>query len=350
MRGFRKPDTRQEVRLKFGIFGGARSKPGVADGYADGYREYIDGVIEAEALGIHSNFLVEHHFSGLGQVSASLSLLAYLAGVTSTIRLGTAVIVMPWHNPVLICEQAATVDLLSDGRLDFGVGKGYRYIEFEGFRIPMAEATERFEEAMDLIRTAWTTEGRFDFHGKRWQYDNIIVEPDPVQKPHPPLWHAAGRPESLEYTAREGYNLFLDQFATNEVIGQRLAIYRDALAACGREYDPMGVGVARALMIVDNDEQREEAIESRAKALQVLNAFGTSADGKQKSSMVSDPDLRRATEQGALIGNPDEIVEQLHALQANGIEYVLLSMTTREGVRRFAADIMPEFSRATAAA
>jgi len=333
-----------KVSLKFGMFGGARSKPGAPDGYAEGYRDYIDGVIEAEALGIHGNFLVEHHFSGIGQVSASLSLLAYLAGQTSTIRLGTGVIVMPWHNPVLICEQAATVDLLSDGRLDFGVGKGYRYIEFEGFKVPMDEAQERFEEAMRLIRTAWTTEGRFDFRGKRWNYDNIVVEPDPVQKPHPPLWHAAGRPESLAYTAREGYNLFLDQFATNKVIGERLAIYKKALADCGREYDPMGVGVARALLIVDNAEEREAAIETRARALEFMNAFGTSADGKQKSSMVSDPNLRLATEQGALLGNPDQIIEQLHALQADGIEYVLLSGTNREGIRRFARDILPAFS------
>ncbi len=336
----------REAQLKFGLFGGAHSKSGVADGYVEGYRDYIEGVVEAEALGLHSNFLVEHHFSGLGQVSASLNLLSHIAALTSTIRLGTAVIVMPWHNPVLICEQAATTDLLSGGRLDFGIGKGYRYIEFEGFCIPMEEATERFEEVMQVIRKAWTTEGRFSHEGKRWKFDNIIIEPDPVQKPHPPLWHAAGRPESLEYTAREGYNLFLDQFATFEVIGERLAIYRAALEKCGRKYDPMGVGVARALMIVDTPEQRETAIENRARTLATLNAFGTSADGKQKSSMVSDPDLRLATEQGALIGSPDEIIDQLHQLQSNGIEYVLLSMTSREGVRRFARDIMPAFERA----
>lgn len=330
--------------MKFGLFGGAHSQPGVADGYSEGYRDYIEGVIEAEALGIHSNFLVEHHFSGLGQVSASLNLLSHIAAKTSTIRLGTAVIVMPWHNPVLICEEAATTDLLSDGRLDFGVGRGYRYVEFEGFCIPMDEAMERFEETMQVIRTAWTTEGRFSHEGKFWRFDNIVIEPDPVQKPHPPLWHAAGRPESLEYTARGGYNLFLDQFATFEVIAERLAVYRAALEKAGRVYDPMGVGVARALIIVDTPEEREAAIENRARTLTVLNAFGTSADGKQKSSMVSDPDLRRATEQGALIGNPDDIIEQLHTLQADGIEYVLLSMTTREGVRRFARDVLPAFA------
>lgn len=343
-------DGNREVQLKFGLFGGAHAKSGVADGYVEGYRDYIDGVIEAEALGLHGNFLVEHHFSGLGQVSASLNLLSHIAAMTSTIRLGTAVIVMPWHNPVLICEQAATTDLLSGGRLDFGVGKGYRYIEFEGFCISMDEATERFEETMQVIRKAWTTEGRFSHQSKRWKFDNIIIEPDPVQKPHPPLWHAAGRPESLEYTAREGYNLFLDQFATFDVIGERLAIYKAALKKYGRTYDPMGVGVARALMIVDNEEQREAAIEGRARTLATLNAFGTSADGKHKSSMVSDPDLRLATERGALIGNPDEIIGQLYDLQANGIEYVLLSMTTRDGVRRFARDVMPEFARVSAPA
>ena len=330
--------------MKFGLFGGARSKPGVADGYAEGYNEYIDGVIEAEALGYHSNFLVEHHFSGMGQVSASLNLMSYLAAKTSTIRLGTAVIVMPWHNPALICEQAATVDLLSNGRLDFGVGKGYRYIEFEGFCVPMEEATERFDETMAFIRKAWTTEGRFDFEGKRWKFDNVVIEPEPVQKPHPPLWLAAGRPESLEYAATEGYNLFLDQFATNQVIGERLAVYKTALEKCGRGYDPMGVGVARPLMLADTPKQREAAIDNRMKVLATMNAFGTSADGKQKSSMVSDPDLRHAAEQGSLIGPPDEIIEQLRQLQAEGIEYVLLAGTTPEGVRRFARDVMPALS------
>ena len=118
---------------------------------------------------------------------------------------------LPWHNPVLIAEQAATLDLLSGGRFDFGVGKGYRQAEFDGFCIPIAEATERFDEAMEIIRKAWTSEGRFSHHGKRWHYDNIVVEPEPLQRPHPPLWLAAGSPDSVRRAAREGYNLLLDQ-------------------------------------------------------------------------------------------------------------------------------------------
>ena len=180
--------------MKFGLFGGARARGGPA-GDSHGYHDFINYVIEAEKLGFSSVFLVEHHFTGFGQVSASLNLLAYLAARTERIRLGTAVVVLPWHNPVLVAEQAATLDLLSNGRLDFGVGKGYRPYEFSGFCIPPEEATERFDEAMEVIRKAWTSKGRFSHHGKWWHYDNIVVEPAPIQQPHPPFWLGAGSAE-----------------------------------------------------------------------------------------------------------------------------------------------------------
>ncbi|MDP7546132.1 MAG: LLM class flavin-dependent oxidoreductase, partial [Alphaproteobacteria bacterium] len=329
---------------KFGMFGGARTAPGVDDGYHEGYHAYIDAVVEAERLGYYSNFIVEHHFSGAGQVSASLNLLSYLAAKTSQIRLGTAVVVLPWHNPVLIAEQAATLDLLSNGRFDFGVGKGYRYNEFEGFCIPIEEATERFEEAMAVIRKAWTAEGRFSYRGKHWQYENIIVEPATTQKPHPPLWLAAGRPESLQYAARNGYNLLLDQFQTFEVILQRLEIFRQALPAAGRGYDALGVAVARGLFIARNDEEREAAIAARMKSQEVMNAFGTAADQKTKSSMVSDSDLRKAAVEGVLLGTPEEIIERLKWLEARGVGYVLLSSRSPDGMRIFAEEIMPAFA------
>lgn len=327
--------------MKFGLFGGARTTTGGVDEYREGYDAYIESVVEAEALGYHGNFLVEHHFSGMGQVSASLNLLSFLAAKTSTIRLGSAVVVLPWHNPALIAEQAATVDLLSKGRFDFGVGKGYRPTEFEGFCIPMEEATARFEEAITVIRKAWTTEGRFSHHGDYWQYDDIVIEPAPTQKPHPPFWLAAGRPESLRYAARENYNLFLDQFQTFDVIFERLAIYKQALAEAGRAQDPLSVAVARGLVITRTDEEREDAIVKRIQHLETMNAFGSSSDGKTKSSMVSDANLRKAAEDGLLIGPPDEIIARLQRMGEEGIDYVLLSTRTQETVRIFAKEIMP---------
>ncbi len=330
--------------MKFGMFGGVRTNPGVDDGYHKGYNAYIDAVVEGERLGYYSNFIVEHHFTGAGQVSASLNLLSYLAAKTSRIRLGTAVVVLPWHNPVLIAEQVATLDLLSGGRFDFGVGKGYRHNEFEGFGIPIEEATERFEEAMTVIRKAWTSQGRFSHHGKRWQFDNIVVEPATTQKPHPPLWLAAGRTESLQYAAREGYSLFLDQFQTFEVILARLEIFRQALTAAGRTYGAMDVAVARGLFITRNEAEREAAIATRMKSQEVMNAFAFDVNQKTKSSMVSDSDLRTAAVEGLLLGTPEEIVEQLKTLEARGVGYVLLSSPAPGGLRIFAEEVMPAFT------
>src|SRR5436305_4294430 len=138
--------------MKFGLFGSAQAKRGGADvDSAQGFKDFIDYNVEAEALGYHSTFVVEHHFTGFGQVSATLNLLTWIAARTSTLRVGTAVIVLPWHNPVLLAEQTATLDLLSGGRLDFGIGKGYRHNEFAGFCIPMEEVEERFQEARELL-------------------------------------------------------------------------------------------------------------------------------------------------------------------------------------------------------
>ena len=145
--------------MRFGLFGGARTEIGDQVSDSHNYTEYVDYICEAEALGFHSVFLVEHHFTGFGQVSATLSFLTYLAAKTTTLRLGTAVLVVPWHNPALLAEQAATLDLLSNGRFDFGIGKGYRWGEFHGFCIPMQEAEERYQETVAFLRKAWTTPG-----------------------------------------------------------------------------------------------------------------------------------------------------------------------------------------------
>src|SRR5246500_3493234 len=152
--------------MRFGLFGSATARHGGPDvDSGQGYQQFVEYNVEAEALGYHATFLVEHHFTGFGQVSASLTLLTWVGAKTKTLRLGTAVLVLPWHNPVLIAEQAATIDLLSGGRLDFGVGKGYRHNEFVGFAIPPQEADGRFEESLNVILRAWTAQERFSHRG-----------------------------------------------------------------------------------------------------------------------------------------------------------------------------------------
>jgi len=147
--------------MRFGLFGGARTDPGEQASDSRIYSDYIDYICEAEELGFHSVFLVEHHFTGFGQVSATLNFLTYLAAKTTKMRLGTAVLVLPWHNPALLAEQAATLDLLSNGRFDFGVGKGYRWGEFHGFCIPMEEAEERYQETLAFLPKDQLTVGTY---------------------------------------------------------------------------------------------------------------------------------------------------------------------------------------------
>ena len=179
--------------MRFGLFCSPKAdRPGFGPETGQGFFEFLDFNVEAEALGFHSSFSVEHHFSGWNQVSATLMLLAALAMRTKTLRLGTAVIVPPWHNPVLLAEEAATLDLLSKGRLDLGIGKGYRHSEFKGFQIAPEEAEARFEEALEVVRRGWTTRQRFSHKGRFWHFEDIVIEPPPAQTPHPPLWVAAG--------------------------------------------------------------------------------------------------------------------------------------------------------------
>jgi len=172
--------------MRFGLFCSPKADSNdLGPETGQGFRDYLDFNIEAEALGFHSSFSVEHHFTGWNQVSATLMLLMALAMRTKTLRLGTAVMVLPWHNPVLLAEQTATLDLVSDGRFDFGIGKGYRHSEFKGFQIAPEEAEARFEEAIELITRAWTTRTRFSHQGRFWHFEDIVVEPPPQRITNP---------------------------------------------------------------------------------------------------------------------------------------------------------------------
>ncbi|MCC7346127.1 MAG: LLM class flavin-dependent oxidoreductase [Variibacter sp.] len=332
--------------MRFGLFGGATATqgPGVTDSQI--YGEFIDYVCEAEELGYHSVFLVEHHFTGLSQVSASLNLLTYLAAKTSRMRLGTAVVVLPWHNPALLAEQAATLDLLSNGRFDFGIGRGYRHNEFAGFCIPPEEAEERYQETVEFLRKAWTSPGRFSHHGKRWHFDNIVIEPPTTQKPHPPFWVGAGSPPNIRKAGEQGFNLLLDAYAPPDVTGERIAAYRQAVEGAGRVFSPHNVGVTRALHLANNQREREIAYEQRAKFL--LGVQTLAADPNRPSSIAlpnSLEDTARSTEASALIGKPDEIIRRVQALKDVGVEYILLLDVggARETLRMFAREVMPAF-------
>src|SRR5579863_6202147 len=350
--------SRGVLPMQFGLFGAAQAQRGGPDvDSAAGFKDYIEYVIEAEALGYQSAFVVEHHFTGFGQVSATLNLLTWLGARTTRLRLGTAVIVLPWHNPVLLAEQAATLDLLSGGRLDFGIGKGYRYNEFAGFRVPIKEADARFDECLGVIVKAWTSNEKFSHRGHYWQFDEITVEPPTAQRPHPPIWMGAGGESSVRRVAERGYNLLLGQYASPADVGRSIAAYRSAVEASGRRFDPLSVGVTRAFFVADSKAEREAAVQRRlANRVRQLKLAtqpdGTVLGGPDRAT--GDPDT--VNRNSAIYGGPDEIAEKLDELRSAGVGYVLINgggsgggARGRTSLRRFAAEIMPLFADAPSA-
>jgi alkanesulfonate monooxygenase SsuD/methylene tetrahydromethanopterin reductase-like flavin-dependent oxidoreductase (luciferase family) len=331
--------------MKFGLFGGAIRRGETADSAA--YNEFLDYVVEADRLGFESVFIVEHHFSGIGQVGASLQYLTYVAAKTERIRLGTAVTVLPWHNPVLLAEQAATLDLLSNGRFDFGVGKGYRDIEFKGFCIPKEEAQERYDECLAVMRKAWTTQGRFSHHGKYWDFDDIVVEPAPVQTPHPPLWTGAGTMESIARVAQSGFNLLLDQYGSFDLTRRRVAAFREACAANGRPYKPHELGLTRPVVVTTSPEKTREAIENRIKRSGAMEKFGRLPGLENDRPSFAEGGAQ--IDDAAIIGEPHEVIGRLRELQAMGIEYVMMTAAGGlEALRLFAREVMPELAQPAA--
>ncbi len=334
------------IVMKFGLFTSAQANSGdLPAETGQGFRDWLDFNVEAESLGFKSSFLVEHHFTGWNQVSSTLMLLMALAMRTKTLRLGSAVMVLPWHNPVLLAEQAATLDLVSGGRLDFGIGKGYRHSEFKGFQIAPEEAEARFEEAVAIMTRAFTTRERFSHRGHFWHFEDIVVEPPPSQKPHPPFWVAAGSEPSIRRAAARGFNLILDQYASPQQIAERIAIYKAEREQQGLRFDPMQVALARQLYVAKNEVDKQAALVRQAAYTKRTVDVSRTPGAEGGSHVLAYSDKGGGTEEHALYGTPDEIRAMLAALRRAGAAYVLLTVSGGiEQLHRFAREIMPEFA------
>ena len=332
--------------MKFGLFCSAQANSGdLGPASGQGFRDYLDFNVEAERLGFTSSFLVEHHFTGWNQVSSTLMLLMALAMRTRTLRLGSAVMVLPWHNPVLLAEQAATLDLVCGGRFDFGIGKGYRHSEFKGFQIAPDEAEARFEEAIEVMRRGWTSRERFSHRGRFWHFEDIVVEPPPAQKPHPPFWVAAGSEPSIRRAAARGFNLILDQYASAAQIAERIGIYKAERQQRGLAFDPAQIAVARQLYVAKDAADKQEAlVRQAAYTRRTVEVSRTPGGGKGGSHVLAYADRTGGTEENAMYGTPDEIRAALEDLRKAGVAYVLLIAAGSEQLRRFAREIMPAFA------
>jgi len=166
----------------------------------------------ADQLGMHSAWIGEHHFNSLGVLSCPDLVLSYIAARTKHIRLAPAVTVLPLHHPIRVAEQWATLDLLSNGRVDFAVGRGYDSREYLPFDVSFADNQSIFEEGLELVRKLWASEDRLTHKGKHYQFEDVRITPKPVQKPIPTYVGSFSKP-SIELAARLGCGLIVAPFA-----------------------------------------------------------------------------------------------------------------------------------------
>jgi natural product biosynthesis luciferase-like monooxygenase protein len=199
------------------------------------YARWLEQIDAAENLGFDSLWVTEHHFRYFGGMLPNPQLLlAAAAGRTQRMRLGAAVSLLPMHHPVRIAEDFAMVDLVSNGRLDFGAGRGMHPLEYAVFNADWNTAQLRLPEALDIVVRAWS-ESAFEWSGEHYRYPKLNVYPKPLQKPHPPIYVTANRdPESFRMIGQRGYNLMtLPWIATNELQRSRVEQYLTALRDAG---------------------------------------------------------------------------------------------------------------------
>ena len=247
--------------MKFGLFYQLPCTP--EQNAATRYQETIDQIVYADELGFDTAWLAELHFNpSFSIMPAPLILAAVLAQRTQNIRLGTAVALLPLQHPLRTAEEAAVVDILSQGRLEFGVGRGEITIHYQGFDVPREENRGRFEETLTIIKQAWTQE-TCTFDGTYFHVPETAVVPKPLQKPHPPLRVAANSLETAVFAGEHGYPVFVaSPINASRKLPEHIGRYRQAFRAAAHQGKKEDVAVAFPVYIADSVGQIRQEVES----------------------------------------------------------------------------------------
>jgi probable F420-dependent oxidoreductase len=259
---------------------------------------------------------------GLGPIET----MTYAAACTERLRLGCSVFVTTLHSPVHLAKSITTLDHLSGGRLEVGVGTGGRYRMFSAFGVDPDAVGPRFTEGLELMRALWT-EPKVSFSGRFWQLEDAAQEPKPVQQPHPPIWFGGSRPVALRRAARLGDGFFGAGTSTTERFAGQVRFLREVLDENGRDAGAFPVA-KRVYITVDDDAARaRRRMDAGLERLYASFAFG---------------DLSSV----AVAGSPDDCVQGLGAVKDAGAELILLNplFEDDEQMERLALDVIPHLA------
>ncbi|HXJ84476.1 MAG TPA: LLM class flavin-dependent oxidoreductase [Candidatus Methylomirabilis sp.] len=349
--------------MRFGLFFQAPESAGRS--HAERFAEMLDLVAFGESLGFDVAWLAEIHFGGaFSLLSSPLMVVPVIAQRTRRIRIGTAVTLLPLHHPLHCAEQAATADVLSGGRLEFGVGRGSIPTQFHGFRVPLSENRARFDEALHIIRLAWTRD-RFSYDGRFYKVENLAVTPRPVQTPHPPIRVAVHTAESFAHIGDLGLPIYSGTTSTPlSQLREYMALYRERLAAGGHAWQadqmalmfPVHVGSTAA----GARDAMRPGVHQYYRNLQTIFSALPESYGEHlprlrmiEEAVANLPYERFCREQG-LFGDTQEVLDRLQAAREEfDLSQIICwfdqgSMLPREEVeramRRFAEQVMPKLA------
>ena len=304
--------------MKFGIFVFGDNHPELGRSNQEYFEEVLTMADWAEELGFDSFWLGEHHLYWYGTCVSPPMIIAALGQRTKRIRLGPAVAVPPFHNPLVIAEEYALADNLCNGRLEFALGSGFSPVEFEQFGITMDEAKEKFWEATDIIRKAWTQES-FSHHGKHYHYENISLYVKPLQKPMPPTWLAASSDETLNRAGALGLPMMGIPFARSNNLADvktKNDLYLDAYRKAGHKAPPEIMVAMPVFLHTDGDD----AVEAARPYYQRNISFHKTH--RRPGSKIPQLDNIKQ-ERLALFTDPDDAGEILRAYEKIGVNYVI---------------------------
>jgi len=292
--------------MKFGIF--VMPQHPRTDDPVVRFREVVEQVRLARDTGFDVIAAGHHYLSPPYQSLQSMPLLSRLAAESGSMDLCFSVLLLALLNPVQIAEEVASLDIMSEGRVVFGIGLGYREVEYEGFGVSLRDRVPRMLEALDLVKRLWTEEV-VTFEGRFFQLHDATCTIRPVQKPHPPIWIAANADRAVLRTARLGYSWFINPHAALPTIERQWARYKQALAEADQPM-PAARPIALELHVAPT---HEEAVETARPFLAAK--YAAYAEWGQDKVLPGDESFRIAFEELArdrfILGTPDEVIEQI---------------------------------------
>lgn len=326
------------------------------------YQEAIEQIQYAEELGFDAVWLAEHHFTRFGIIPSAVPFATYVAAQTKKIRIGTGVSVLTFHNPIFMAEEAAMLDVLSNGRLDFGVGRGQVVYEYNNFGVEYYSRTQRFQEIVDIILGLWSTPG-FTYHGQYYRVDDMTITPTPIQRPHPPLYLAVSRtPASVDVAiARDLPVLTSANTPDEDVLGIR-SLYLERCAVAGKTPLVHAMPFFRLTHVAEDATRATEIPRSSLTWVRDLNSLRRTLTGGSEIYMdlehwrrtrtVAVPSYETELQTTAYFGTPDQLVQRLrwlqevHQVQYFGADMAFGKMPHADVMRSmelFASEVMPKF-------